>query len=141
MIEIRPLDPRTRSAEILIRELDAYQSELYPPDSNYLDPIEELGRPHVRFFGAYDGDDLVGCGCVKLMSGYGEIKRMYVRPKARGRGVGRHILLALESVAGEAGISVIRLETGVRQVEGARNGLQHNIGLGGAAVVTAYRKS
>jgi len=35
----------------------------------------------------------------------------------------------------------LRGEAGVRQVEGAKNGLQHNIGLGGAAVVTMYRKS
>ncbi len=35
----------------------------------------------------------------------------------------------------------LRGQAGVRQVEGARNGLQHNIGLGGAAVVTAYRRN
>jgi acetyl-CoA acetyltransferase len=34
----------------------------------------------------------------------------------------------------------LRGEAGVRQVEGARIGLQHNIGLGGAVVVTMYRK-
>lgn len=35
----------------------------------------------------------------------------------------------------------LRGEAGVRQVEGARVGLQHNIGIGGAAVVTIYRRS
>ncbi len=34
----------------------------------------------------------------------------------------------------------LRGEAGVRQVEGAKIGLQHNIGLGGACVVTMYRK-
>ena len=34
----------------------------------------------------------------------------------------------------------LRGEAGVRQVEGARIALQHNIGLGGAVVVTMYRK-
>ena len=35
----------------------------------------------------------------------------------------------------------LRGEAGVRQVEGARIGLQHNIGLGGAAVLTLYRRN
>lgn len=34
----------------------------------------------------------------------------------------------------------LRGEAGVRQVEGAKVGLQHNIGLGGCAVLTMYRK-
>ena len=34
----------------------------------------------------------------------------------------------------------LRGEAGARQVEGVRNALQHNIGLGGAAVVTLYRR-
>jgi len=34
----------------------------------------------------------------------------------------------------------LRGEAGVRQVEGAKIGLQHNIGLGGCAVLTVYRK-
>ncbi|OFW60119.1 MAG: hypothetical protein A2W01_11600 [Candidatus Solincola sediminis] len=34
----------------------------------------------------------------------------------------------------------LRGEAGVRQVEDARIGLQHNIGLGGCVVVTMYRK-
>jgi acetyl-CoA acyltransferase len=35
----------------------------------------------------------------------------------------------------------LRGEAGPRQVEGARVALQHNLGLGGAAVVTLYRKN
>jgi acetyl-CoA acetyltransferase len=35
----------------------------------------------------------------------------------------------------------LRGEAGARQVEGAKIGLQHNLGLGGAAVVTMYRRA
>ena len=34
----------------------------------------------------------------------------------------------------------LRGEAGPRQVEGARVGLQHNLGLGGACVVSLYQK-
>jgi GNAT superfamily N-acetyltransferase len=47
----------------------------------------------------------------------GEIKRMYVEPEARGKGVGRTILRALQQCARESGYSALRLETGARQPE------------------------
>jgi putative acetyltransferase len=46
-----------------------------------------------------------------------EIKRMYVTPDARGRGVGRAILMALEAESRRLNIRRIVLETGERQPE------------------------
>ena len=46
-----------------------------------------------------------------------EIKRMYVDPAARGRGVARAMLAHLERTAFEAGAAVSILETGTRQPE------------------------
>lgn len=46
-----------------------------------------------------------------------EIKRMYVAPAARGRGLARAMLAHLERTAFEAGASVSILETGTRQPE------------------------
>ena len=46
-----------------------------------------------------------------------EIKRMFVREHARGRGLGRQVLSDLESAAVEAGVDWLVLETGEKQPE------------------------
>lgn len=64
-----------------------------------------------------DGRPL-GCGALRsLGEPVVEIKRMYVRPEARGRGVGVAILDELERQARERGFKVVRLETGPLQPE------------------------
>jgi putative acetyltransferase len=52
--------------------------------------------------------------------GTAEIKRLYVRPHARGRGVGGALLRRLEHEALERGYQAVRLETGLRQPEAIR---------------------
>jgi len=49
--------------------------------------------------------------------GVGELKRMYVRESARGRGVARLLLAHLERTAAAAGIRRLVLETGLAQPE------------------------
>ncbi|RDI16908.1 MarR family transcriptional regulator with acetyltransferase activity [Rhodococcus sp. AG1013] len=74
-----------------------------------------------------DGDDLrppngtvliadlrgtaVGCGAVKLHDGVAEIKRMWVSPDARGLGIARRLLDALEAYAADHGARLVRLDT------------------------------
>ena len=118
VVEIRPLPPVDSRARRLVDALDRLQLSLYPAESNHLDPIETLERDNVTFLAAFVAGEVVGCGAVKRMPGrYGEIKRMYVDPNARGRGVGRALIEALESSLLADGIDVARLETGVRQPE------------------------
>lgn len=63
----------------------------------------------------------VGCGALReLEPGVAELKRMYVIPAARGRGLSRRILAALEAAALERGWTTLRLETGTRQPEAVR---------------------
>ena len=117
-IEVRPLAPADPRVHRLIDALDRLQTSLYPPESNHLDPIETLERDSVTFLAAFFAGEVVGCGAAKRMSGgYGEIKRMYVDPAARGRGAGRALMEALESSLLAHGIGVVRLETGIRQPE------------------------
>src|SRR6266545_4410509 len=56
---------------------------------------------------------VVGCGGLqRLDETTAEIKRMYVRPPHRRRGISRRMLAALEALAMERGCTVVRLETG-----------------------------
>ena len=117
-VEVRPLAPADPRVGRLIEDLDRLQTALYPAESNHLDPIETLERDNVTFLAASIAGEVVGCGAVKRMSGrYGEIKRMYVEPGVRGRGVGRALLEALEASLLAHGIDIARLETGTRQPE------------------------
>lgn len=60
----------------------------------------------------------VGCGALRdLGAGIAEVKRMYVAPAARGRGVARAVLAGLEEAARGRGWTTLRLETGPRQPE------------------------
>lgn len=60
----------------------------------------------------------IGCGGLRdLEAGAVEIKRMYVRPQDRGRGLGWVILIALEAEAARREYTVVRLETGDFQPE------------------------
>ncbi|GIG40274.1 GNAT family N-acetyltransferase [Cellulomonas phragmiteti] len=68
------------------------------------------------------GDDAVACGALRdvsatLGAGTGELKRMFVRPDARGRGLSRQVLSELEHAAAEHGLDRLVLETGVLQPE------------------------
>ena len=67
---------------------------------------------------AYVGDEPVGCGAFKeYVSGSVEIKRMFVQPAYRQRGVARAVLAELEMWAAELGYANCVLETGKRQPE------------------------
>ena len=68
---------------------------------------------------ARDGDGTaVGCGALRgIADGVGELKRMYVVPSARGRGIAKVVLAALEDDARSRGWTTLRLETGPRQPE------------------------
>src|SRR5262249_16989667 len=62
------------------------------------------------------GGNAVACGALRYLEpGVGEVKRMYVVPAFRGRGLSRQILLALEELACATGYSVLRLETRLPQ--------------------------
>lgn len=102
-----------------VRELlelsDAFHAELYPPEGNYLLDITELLEPAVTVVVARDGENAVGMGALVRKAGYAEIKRMYLRDEARGRGIADSILQSLETTARAAGVDTLRLETGPLQ--------------------------
>jgi putative acetyltransferase len=106
-------DPGVRE---LFEAADAYGLSIYPPENYHaLDP-DEFRRDDVTLLVARD-DDGSALGMVALVESSAEIKRMFVDDRARGRGVGRALLEAVESLARGLGIRTLRLETGEPQVE------------------------
>lgn len=102
----------------LIGELDAYQDSLYPAEARYALDIASLSLSNVLFAVARGSDGIaIGCGAIVLNPSYGEVKRMYVRPAARGSGTASQIITALEAAAATRGCRVFMLETGPYQPE------------------------
>lgn len=106
------------TARQLIAELDAGFLKFYPPEHMFgLHPNEERD-PALHFFVIEQGANTLGCGALRILDAtYGELKRMYVRPEYRGRGVARKLIQHLEQTARTLGITCMRLETGPEQIE------------------------
>lgn len=122
-------------ARALVEELDAYLIPMYPLEAHYGYDVDKLLREDVAFFVIRDEGVAVGCGGVQLFgTEYGEVKRMYVRPAYRGRGLAKLMLAHLASYARERGIVLLRLETGIYQPEAMslyeRYGFQRTVAFG-----------
>lgn len=113
-IAAEPFD--SMEAQRLIAALDAGLAELYPPEQRFGPNLKaqhlESGRG--TFLVARDKGRPVGCGAIRLIDATtAEVKRMYVEPDQRGRGVGRTILASLEAAARELHAQRLVLETGI----------------------------
>lgn len=110
--------PDQPDVHALIAELDDYLYALYPAESVYALDIRSLLQPNVRFAVARDQHGAaLGCAAVVLTPAYGEIKRMYVRPAARGTGTAGQLIQFLEQAAQHAGCAELVLEAGPYQPE------------------------
>lgn len=117
--EITEVAPDSPEAVELIRELDAHLwTHPYPPQSRHAFSVDKLLHERVVFFVTqYDGQ-LAGCGGIKMFgTDYGEVKRMFVRPQFRGKGLGKAMLQRLAEYARSNDANVLRLETGIYEVE------------------------
>jgi len=111
-------------ARLLMAEyMDEIERRLGGPfdHARYPDPSPaELEPPRGLLLVAFDGDDPVACGAVRVIeAGVAEIKRMYVTPRARGHGLGRTLLGELERSAVELGCRTVRLDTMAQMAEAA----------------------
>ncbi|TFD79468.1 GNAT family N-acetyltransferase [Cryobacterium fucosi] len=106
--------PRQPGIGALLRQSAEYAQSLYPPESNFLLDVDDLELPGVTFYTARDESGLA-LGIAALVDqgdGTAELKRMFVDPGARGRGVAGRLLARAEADALAAGIRRIVLETG-----------------------------
>lgn len=108
--------PDTAEIAALLRERDEYFDALYASEPRVPNPID-VRRPDIVFFAARVPGMLAGCGALVVHQCYGELKRFYVRPSFRGRGLGRRLLRAVEAEAVRRECPALRLETGSLQPE------------------------
>ena len=87
------------------------------PDETPVDPTEFTRPQGVFAVGYLDGRPAATGGLRLTADGDAEVKRMYVVPEARGRGIARAVLRWLEETARELGATRAILETGSRQPE------------------------
>ena len=142
-IRIAREDPGAADVLALLAAGEALSASLYPAESNHHLDLEGLRAASVRFFVARDealpGTEALpetgpaavpgrtneparpgaalATAAIVLHDGWAEIKRMWVEPEARGRGLSRRLLAALEAEAAAQGIGLLRLETGIASAE------------------------
>jgi putative acetyltransferase len=111
----------TDEVRALVGELDQILAAEYPPKQRHGLALDAIFKPNIRFFLARLSGAAVGCGGgVALFADFAGVKRMYVREVARGRRVAPALLAQIENEAREAGLDVLHLETGVRQIAAVR---------------------
>jgi len=110
----------TDDVRSLIGELEDSLAAEYPPEQRHGLALDAIFQPHIQFFVARVAGAAVGCGGVALFADFAEVKRMYVRPAARGRGIADALLARMESVTRNAGLARLCLETGDRQIAAIR---------------------
>lgn len=128
-----PADPPVRA---MVEALDAYLAALYPAESNHLLDIEIMRQPQMRFFAAFEAEQVHAIGGCWLHADYAEVKRVFVTPAARGRGLARRMMQRIEAEAIASGHTVLRLETGIHQPESL--GLYRSLGYAGRSAFGDY---
>lgn len=121
-IRIAAVDPAESDAQHCLRE---YYAELDRRFDSGFDPtqtlpvdLDEMRAPVGTFLVATLHGEPVACGALKRRGGAPiEIKRMWVSPSVRGRGVGRWLMAELEATAAGMGAEVVRLDTNGALVE------------------------
>jgi GNAT superfamily N-acetyltransferase len=109
-----PYDGPSASALIAAVQQE-YVSRYGGPDETPVD-ANEFAFPKGRFVVGYlDGAAVAMGGVRRVDTDTAEIKRMYVAPECRGRGLARVVLARLEDLAREIGARRVILETGQKQ--------------------------
>ena len=130
-------DPEEPPASELLAEMRAELNDVYETfsrlDNPPLSPAELRPPGGVYLVGYEAGQAVAGGGLRHLDEGVAEIKRMYVRPAARSRGVARDLLQALEDAAASLGYDGD--PSGHRTQAGPRRGALPQRGLRGGAAL------
>ena len=117
-IQITAERPDTPEAVQLIEELEGILAPGYPAASRHGYSVDKLVSQGVAFFLLRADGSPAGCGGVQIFGReYGELKRLYVRTRYRGKGLARMLIKHLADYSRAQGVPVLRLETGIFQRE------------------------
>jgi GNAT superfamily N-acetyltransferase len=118
-IEFRAIAADQPPASELLAAMVVEMNELYGdiefPGMPSATPADFAPPAGTFLVGFHDGNPVCAGGIKRIAPDAAEIKRMYVVPAARRRGVARALLAALEDAARERGYTFVRLDTGPRQ--------------------------
>ena len=109
---IEAADPTSPGASALLQASHALMERLFPPDENHYLSLDALKAPHIHFFTARSGADVVGTIALAECGTYGELKSLYVAETARGTGAADALLRQAEDHARALGLATLMLETG-----------------------------
>ncbi len=115
MIKVLKTDTSNPDFRALVKHLDKYLSVTDGSEHSFYDQYNKLDQIKYTVV-IYDNNTPVGCGAIKEFDkNRVEIKRMYVLPTHRGKGIASKILLALEDWATTLTYQSCILECGNRQ--------------------------
>ena len=115
LIDLTPDDPDVIN---VFSDIDRLINSLYPVATAQSLSVSQLGQPNVYAIGLKNEEGIIACGAIVMQfdtQPYGEIRRLYVKPSYRGKGLSRRIMQILLHHAGEEEIPIIKLETGPKQ--------------------------
>lgn len=117
MIRMHRTDSKHPHFVALVQRLDADLKERDGDDHDYYAQFNKIDTIQHAIV-VYDEDHPVSCGAIKPFGEDAmEVKRMYVLPESRGKGIAKKVLQELESWASEMKYKKCVLETGQKQPE------------------------
>jgi len=115
MLEIIRTNSENPDFHLLTKQLDITLCEIYGTKQEDYEEYNRIVDLDTIVL-AYLDKIPVGCGCFKKMNEDSvEIKRMYVLPENRGKGIASRILYEIETWAIELNYTYAALETGKKQ--------------------------
>jgi len=106
-------DPGAEDVRALLATHLAFSHQHSPPEDVHALDVDRLRDPAVTFYSYREAGRLLAVGALRrLDDGHAEVKSMHTASEARGRGIGRALLVHLIAEARARGYRRLSLETG-----------------------------